>query len=293
MRFFKSIAIICLLGCSAVLSAQVSNVHFQQDNANKKVIITYSLDQEADISLQVSTNGGHTFSDDLKEVTGDVGKNVKPGKNKRIVWDALKEVEEIWGNRIQFNVHAELSKKHQWFNKVLGQAYLEAGADFATGNVFGYSATLGWGMRMRRNAYLGVEFGYHSMFDALQYSYVGNNFTTDYWYVPIGLNLRIYAPMGSYKHSLVFIFSGGGYGGYGYYPDENVEVHFGQNVEVPPLPVLIEDHWHRVSHGYYFSAGMGFDLGCFTISGGYQGILGDVNAHTFYAKMGFRMGRHR
>lgn len=42
--------------------------------------IYYVLDAVSDIDIQCSTDGGKTFGPPLKQVSGDVGENVMPGK---------------------------------------------------------------------------------------------------------------------------------------------------------------------------------------------------------------------
>ncbi len=104
----KPVRYIVLLFCLAfpfcVFAQNVSKADFYQDG--QKVIITYSLDQAADVSVQVSTDGGATFSAPLKHVSGHVGNNVQAGNN-RIVWDVLSEYEKLVGNRFQFLVTAK------------------------------------------------------------------------------------------------------------------------------------------------------------------------------------------
>lgn len=71
----------------------------------KQIIITYTLDKTADISVYCSIDGGKTFGIALKQVSGDVGKNVAAGNNT-IVWDVLAEVDKLQGDNICFKVKA-------------------------------------------------------------------------------------------------------------------------------------------------------------------------------------------
>jgi len=61
-----------------------------------KVLIQYELSgghstDYFSISLYVSRDGGKTFEGPLKEVTGDIGRDIRKGTHS-IVWDALKEI---------------------------------------------------------------------------------------------------------------------------------------------------------------------------------------------------------
>ena len=68
-----------------------------------KVIVNYSLDKTTDVELYVSVDGGATWEGPLKQVTGNVGKNVQPGSNS-IIWDAIKERGGITGDDIRFDI---------------------------------------------------------------------------------------------------------------------------------------------------------------------------------------------
>ncbi len=99
-KVFTQILLLFVFLCGT-FAQYVSNVSFYQEGKN--VVVTYSLDKAADVSLQVSTDGGKTFSADLQKVSGNVGKNTKAGNN-RVVWDVLSERECLIGNDIVFQV---------------------------------------------------------------------------------------------------------------------------------------------------------------------------------------------
>lgn len=112
---------------SSVCFAQtVSNVRFEQ--VNNKVKITYSLDKQADISVCVSEDGGKTWSSPLKQVSGDVGRDVQAGA-KTIWWDVLAEEKQLVGTDICFKVMPQNSAnltftvKRQTFTMI----YVEGG----------------------------------------------------------------------------------------------------------------------------------------------------------------------
>ncbi|MDY6023074.1 MAG: hypothetical protein SPI75_10025, partial [Sodaliphilus sp.] len=69
----------------------VSNVDAYQEGKN--IIITYDIDKAGHVSdVYCSTDGGRTWSEPLRQVTGDVNKLVPAGRH-RIVWDVLSERE--------------------------------------------------------------------------------------------------------------------------------------------------------------------------------------------------------
>jgi uncharacterized protein YdhG (YjbR/CyaY superfamily) len=84
---------------------QVQNVKAIQ--TNEDVIVTYDLadTKPVYVSLHYSKDGGTTFSPELRQVSGDVKANVKPGANKKISWNAGKELVVFDGDLV-FKVEA-------------------------------------------------------------------------------------------------------------------------------------------------------------------------------------------
>ena len=80
----------------------VSNVDAYQEGKN--IIITYDTDKAGSVGdVYCSTDGGNTWSNPLRRVTGDVNKLVPAGSH-RIVWDVLSEREKLSGANICFKV---------------------------------------------------------------------------------------------------------------------------------------------------------------------------------------------
>lgn len=80
----------------------VSNVDAYQEGQN--IIITYDTDKAGSVGdVFCSTDGGRTWSNPLRRVTGDVNKQVQAGSH-RIVWDVLSEREKLAGANICFKV---------------------------------------------------------------------------------------------------------------------------------------------------------------------------------------------
>ena len=86
----------------------VSNVDAYQEDKN--IIITYDTDKEGYAGgVYCSTDGGRTWGEPLRQVTGDVNKQV-PAGNHRIVWDVLSEREKLAGANICFKVEVYSGK---------------------------------------------------------------------------------------------------------------------------------------------------------------------------------------
>lgn len=103
LAFIFSAALLIAAPSFQAKAQNVSSAEFRQDG--DKVIVTFLLDRQADISLYVSTDGGSTFKGPLEKVSGDVGETVASGKCS-IVWDPIAEFGGISGNDICFKVKA-------------------------------------------------------------------------------------------------------------------------------------------------------------------------------------------
>lgn len=86
----------------------VQNVKATQDD--RKVLVTYDLNDPSGkpyfVKLLMSKDGGVTFGNELKYVSGDVNTTL-PGSGKKITWDAEQEVSYYNGDAV-FRVEATL-----------------------------------------------------------------------------------------------------------------------------------------------------------------------------------------
>ena len=115
----KSIVLILLSSfiCWACKSTQlteksshlVKDVHFS--TSDNKVWIFYDLqgDKKATYQIQLlaSTNGGKTYTISPTNVSGDIGRDVKAGKKKEIIWHIMEDYPEgLQGSDFQFLIKA-------------------------------------------------------------------------------------------------------------------------------------------------------------------------------------------
>ena len=97
--FFLLLSVFTAVCC---FGQTVSNVDAYQEGKN--IIITYDTDKAGSVGdVYCSTDGGRTWGAPLKQVTGDVNKQVQAGSH-RIVWDVLAEREKLAGANICFKV---------------------------------------------------------------------------------------------------------------------------------------------------------------------------------------------
>jgi hypothetical protein len=92
---------------------QITNVRFEQ--AGETVVIYYDLIgvqslNKFDIKVYCSIDGGISYEKPLSAVSGDVGKEIKAGRNKSIIWQVLKERSTLESDRIRFKVETEVPK---------------------------------------------------------------------------------------------------------------------------------------------------------------------------------------
>lgn len=86
MKYKWLISLLGILFSSFASAQTVSNVVARQVGGT--VEITYNLDMPADISVQLSLDGGESYTITPKALTGNIGQGIKPGHNK-IVWNLL------------------------------------------------------------------------------------------------------------------------------------------------------------------------------------------------------------
>jgi len=119
--FLITVAVASLIVFSAITYSaknsppKVSNVHAEQRPGTEQAVITFDLDDpDGDtltISVQISDDGGNTFTVPAKTFSGDIGKGIRPGRNKRIVWDAGKDLTELYDMDFRAKVTADDGKQ--------------------------------------------------------------------------------------------------------------------------------------------------------------------------------------
>ncbi len=95
---------------------KIENV--ESDVSDNTINIYYDLlgiadDQPVIIRVFVSTDGGNSYGEPLKSVSGDVGLVLGAGKRKHIIWDVFAEVDELVGESVKFKVKADLLQSDQ------------------------------------------------------------------------------------------------------------------------------------------------------------------------------------
>ena len=97
-------------------SQNIENV--RSEVSGNRINIYYDLLGIADaqpviIRVFVSTDGGKSYGEPLKSVTGDVGIVMGAGEGRLIIWDIFEEVDELVSESVKFKVKADLLQSDQ------------------------------------------------------------------------------------------------------------------------------------------------------------------------------------
>ncbi len=100
-----------MLAITDAFSQKIENI--KPSVVDDRIYINYDLtgipvDQPVIIRVFLSTDGGKTYGEPLKSVSGDVGIVVGPGINRRIIWDVFEEMEELDSEDVKFRIQADI-----------------------------------------------------------------------------------------------------------------------------------------------------------------------------------------
>ena len=98
--------------CFTAQAQKVSNIRAEQRGQDIVVLYTLETTSPCEVSLLLSQDNGATWGSALKNVSGDVGKNISAGE-KQITWKVLEEREQLVGDKIKFKVLANGKKSFE------------------------------------------------------------------------------------------------------------------------------------------------------------------------------------
>lgn len=130
-----------MVSARIAMGQSITNVDANQEG--KSIAITYDLSETTDISLYITQDGGKTKTRiPLKFTSGDVGRRVKPGVQKKILWRVLDQYpnQGFQGENVSFIVKG--SAKMRLFVALNAGYALDSG--FNLGLMVGQLASVGW-----------------------------------------------------------------------------------------------------------------------------------------------------
>ncbi|PLX17853.1 MAG: hypothetical protein C0597_06760 [Marinilabiliales bacterium] len=110
MKTLKNLLlIIAFLGFSRSFAQQIENLRIK--SFEDKINLMYDISHEKsgqlfNVKVLCSENGGQTFEVPVNTVSGDIGQNIEGGKDKIIIWDALKDNQNLKGDNYVFKIIA-------------------------------------------------------------------------------------------------------------------------------------------------------------------------------------------
>lgn len=199
------------------LHAQIiSNVDWEQKG--QQIEISYDLTsptpgQTFDVSVYVSKDGGISFlKEPLALVRGDVGKAVKEGIHKKIIWEALEEMPDF-GGIVVFDVRAAVKKvtlEKEFFAGYKGSCSVKS-ITAPLGLVVGRTGKPGYYLSGRLNArYFEKTIDNDGLTPPAGYDYVPEVIATQRLSITagaqfqVGMRMHIYAGGGITSYSLLW-----------------------------------------------------------------------------------------
>ena len=216
------------------LSQRIDNVHPEIEG--EKIHIYYDLtgiaaDRSVNVKVFMSTDGGKTYGEPLRSVSGDVGVVVGPGKNRCIIWDVFKDVDELVSVNVKFKVKADLVQSEQIGPSSERKFKFDLNANLGSKGILEYKS---YGFNLKGAIYLdqlglGVRGDYYKTFrEKINYSDAITTYPdTGYYWGYAGGAIIEYDVIRDTRYSLYpFVFLGQSKILYTYNPDYKKDEYF-------------------------------------------------------------------
>ena len=122
--------LLCGLGSLHAAAPVVSNISAAQRANSRLVDITYDVAADfptVSVSLQVSSNGGSTFTVPATTLSGAIGAGVTTGTAKKITWDAGADWSGQYSTQMRFKVIADDGNSAPTISDIAEQTITEGG----------------------------------------------------------------------------------------------------------------------------------------------------------------------
>lgn len=189
----------------------VSNV--SSAPANRDIVITYDLKEDANIKIFISENNGKLRKLNKQYVSGDVGSNVKAGEQRKALWHVLDEFHnKDYYSEAAFGVKATPAFKPF----ILAQGSYSPIGQAAGGLMVGAVGTVGFYVRgessfstMKKCDYICNAAGHVGDYEHSHMPFYSGKTASCEWQALGGFMARLYIPL--------YLYVGGGYGMCEYY----------------------------------------------------------------------------
>ena len=215
----KYIILLFVLFSATLLRAEnASNIRVRQEG--KAIVVTYDLSKNSVVRLMMASGKSNQYTE-LKAVTGNVGKGVSAGQNRKIVWKPLEEMETFIAENVRFKVEAMSSYEYRAQNAtmktlVMGQVGYSVAPQMSYGAMIGQMYKgVGWYVSGRSNfqfnAPTELACDKQGYIDDERPFYTGNTSTTHYA-VNAGFMMNVLEKITKNKFNTLGFYVGAGYG---------------------------------------------------------------------------------
>ena len=212
--------ILLLILFSAITSfaENASNIRVRQEG--KAIVVTYDLNKNSVVRLLMASGNSNQYTE-LKAVSGNVGKNVSAGQNRKIVWKQLEENEKFIAENVRFKVEALSSYDYYTQNAkiktiVSGQIGYSAAPQLSYGAMIGQMYKgIGWFVNVRSN----FQFNTSAELACDKQGYIDNerpfytsNTSTTHYIINAGFMMNVLEKTTKNKFNTLGFYVGAGYG---------------------------------------------------------------------------------
>ena len=221
MLMRKFIILLFLFFSAFTLFAEnASNIRVRQEG--KTIVVTYDLRNKSIVRLLMATDAAPKYRE-LKAVTGNVGKRVDAGKDRKIVWNLLDEQDEFVAKGVRFRVEATSLYEHYATQTkvktvIMGQAGYSLVPQLSYGGMIGQMYKgVGWFVSGRSNFNFPEPAKYECYKNGELKNYGGvpfytGNYQTTHWAVYGGFMMNFLEWSTKNKFNTFGFYLGGGYG---------------------------------------------------------------------------------
>ena len=219
MRKFFIISLL-LIFALPIMAENATNIRVRQEG--KSIVITYDLSQKSVVRLLMASGESDVYTE-LKAVSGNVGKGVPAGENRKIVWKPLEENDKFVTKGVRFCVEATslyepYATKTKVKTVIMGQAGYSFAPQLSYGGMIGQMYKgVGWFVSGRSNfkfpepaKYICNENGMLEDYGGVPF-YTGN-YQTTHWAAYGGFMMNFLEWSTKSKFNTFGFYVGGGYG---------------------------------------------------------------------------------